>query len=147
MKFIILNRIQAENFRFAEKHIVISVRDVGAKKALLPVNPNRLAELFLEFSDINNEGKLHLTKTPKHNEHFQIVYFDKLQANLIIEFVDTWMDKVDLIVVNCEAGICRSSAIAAALSKAFFNQDNSEFFKKYLPNSLVYKTILEEYYI
>ncbi|KKL12333.1 hypothetical protein LCGC14_2536790, partial [marine sediment metagenome] len=100
--------------------------------------------LLLAFSDINEKGKLYLDETPGKDIRYKIVYFQQLHAKLILDCFNRWKDKINLIVVNCEAGICRSSAIAAALAK-ISGQDDNEFFKRYLPNSLVYRLILEEY--
>lgn len=47
------------------------------------------------------------------------------------------------IVVHCEAGISRSAGCAGAIVK-FFNGDCSEFFKTpFIPNRLVFKTLLD----
>jgi hypothetical protein len=54
-------------------------------------------------------------------------------------------NKVDEIIVHCEAGISRSSAIAAATS-LFLNNDDSEFFKfPFCPNELCYKLMLQSF--
>jgi hypothetical protein len=51
---------------------------------------------------------------------------------------------VNIIVAQCDAGISRSSATAAALSKIIRN-DDSFYFKIYYPNKLIYSIILKEY--
>ena len=51
-------------------------------------------------------------------------------------------DDIETIIVNCEAGISRSAGVAAALAN-IINEDDSRYFKEYLPNMLVYRKILE----
>jgi len=144
MKFIVLNRDQVEHYRPIENHIVISVKDPDQEWAKLPKNSFRLNALFLAFSDVDDRAQKILAETPEEDKKWKVVPFTQLHAKLILDCFNRWKDKINLVVVNCEAGICRSSAIAAALAK-INGQDDSEFFKRYLPNSLVYRLILEEY--
>ena len=46
--------------------------------------------------------------------------------------------------MNCEAGISRSAGIAAALSKIIDKVDTI-FFKNFIPNRHIYRTIMEEW--
>jgi predicted protein tyrosine phosphatase len=51
------------------------------------------------------------------------------------DFINKYLDKVELIVCQCDAGISRSSAMAAALSKYITNDDKYFFklsFKRFL---------------
>ena len=68
---------------------------------------------------------------------------DEVQAYKIVDFVKRNMNKVDLIYVSCAGGYSRSPAVAAALS-LWFNGSDEEYFdgRKYCPNMLVYRTIL-----
>ncbi|MFA5025412.1 MAG: hypothetical protein WC503_02825 [Candidatus Shapirobacteria bacterium] len=95
-------------------------------------NKNRLAFLTLIFHDVDvaHDGMHHL--------------FNKSHAKRILSFVDQWKDRIDEIVINCNAGFSRSPGVAAALSK-IINGDDEEYFRKYNPNRLVYRTILETY--
>jgi predicted protein tyrosine phosphatase len=47
------------------------------------------------------------------------------------------------IVVNCDAGISRSAAVAAAIAKYFLDDDMPYFNGPYRPNILVYRKVLE----
>lgn len=87
-------------------------------------------ELILSFDDV--EGNC-TGCTP----------IDEVQAYKIVDFVKRNMDKVDLIYVSCAGGYSRSPAIAAALS-SWFNGSDKEYFdgRKYCPNMLVYRTML-----
>ena len=68
---------------------------------------------------------------------------DEDQAYKIVDFVKRNMNKVDLIYVSCAGGYSRSPAVAAALS-LWFNGSDKEYFdgRKYCPNMLVYRTML-----
>lgn len=82
-----------------------------------------------------------------------IVLFNQVMAQQIKDFITMkiWMhmgrhldDSELVVVINCEAGISRSAGVAAALSK-HYTGDDSRFFSnagKYLPNRLVYRTLL-----
>ena len=57
-----------------------------------------------------------------------------------------WYDKVDTIIVHCNAGISRSSGVCAAIMKAMTGDDSLIFENpKYLPNTTCYKVVLEEF--
>jgi predicted protein tyrosine phosphatase len=50
---------------------------------------------------------------------------------------------VDMIVVHCEAGKCRSAGVAAAILKAFTGDDTSVFNDpQYTPNMICYRRVL-----
>ena len=68
-------------------------------------------------------------------------------AQKIVRAVEQWKDKVEQIVVHCDAGYSRSSAVAAALALALNGRGaDDEFFVKgnYCPNMHVYNTMLKE---
>lgn len=73
------------------------------------------------------------------------VLFGDEEANTIADRVEFWRQKdVDFIVCHCDAGISRSSGVAAALSK-HYNGTDFEFFNsggRYRPNMLVYTKVL-----
>ena len=65
----------------------------------------------------------------------------------IIEFINAYVDKVNKIVVHCEAGISRSAGVCAALMQ-IINGNDFEVFNnpRYCPNMSCYRTVLEAYY-
>jgi len=135
MKFMVLSRDEIRHFQIEEKHIVISIRDPNSKRARLPKLYSRLAILDLEFSDLDE----HLP-----SESFYIL-FTKEDAKKILNFYNKYKDKIEIVVCQCEAGISRSAGVAAALSK-IYNEEDEIYFKRFIPNKRVYRTILEEYY-
>jgi len=72
------------------------------------------------------------------------VLFNEKMAREILNFLEKHKN-INLIYVNCEAGISRSSGVAAALSKIYNGIDDKYFdSRKYIPNMLVYSTIIKE---
>jgi len=139
MKIITLNEDMIREFRIDIPHIIISIRSPETEKPSIPFSKSNEGILFLAFHDLDHmpEGKGIVLGASK-----PYILFDEDMAKKIWGFVEKFKDKVQLIVVNCEAGISRSAGVAAALSKAL-NGDDDDFFAKYLPNRLVYRALLK----
>ena len=131
MKFIVANRDQMKNYKCDKEHLIISIRDPETKIAEIAINDKCKGILYLDFHDLDRVYK-----------DYKI--FSKKDAKEILDFVTNPLIKVDVIICQCEAGISRSAGVAGALSK-IFNKDDTEIFKNYLPNMLVYKTIYKTY--
>ena len=118
--------------RIDEPCIVIAIWGTDEKDvfSFSRLNDKITDELILSFDDV--EGYC-TGCTP----------VDEVQAYKIVDFVKRNMNKTDLIYVSCAGGYSRSPAIAAALS-LWLNGSDKEYFdgKKYCPNMLVYRTIL-----
>jgi predicted protein tyrosine phosphatase len=73
--------------------------------------------------------------------------FDNTHAKQILEMVEKHKNNIHYIVAQCDAGISRSSATAAAISKILYG-DDSWFFNhiRFVPNYHIYLTILKEYF-
>ena len=123
---------EIQKYRVNEPHIIISINSPKFNKAIIPYRPNCLEILYLEFHDLDN-------KIISGGVKYKLI--SSLDAERVWEIVNVYKDKIDLIICQCEAGISRSAGIAGALSKVL-NGDDTGIFKKYLPNMLVYKTIL-----
>lgn len=109
-----------------EPYAVISIRSPGRDKAKPAQSPYLKDILYLEFWDNDNP-----------QESIQREQSDKIAA-----FVKN--TKAKWIVCQCEVGICRSAAIAAAIVKSR-GQDNSYFFERYSPNLYVYRHVLSSF--
>ena len=59
----------------------------------------------------------------------------------ILDFVDKVWDKVEYLMVHCLAGMSRSPGVAAAVARLKYGNDDF-YFKNYMPNTMVYRTIL-----
>ena len=134
MKILVFSEDMIKNYMTEENHIVISVTSPSSVGIKLPNQESRLNTLFMVFYDLD-------FPIPMDN----CILFNEAHAKQILKFVKLYKNKVYTILVNCEAGISRSAGIAAALSK-IYNGEDSYYFKEYIPNSLVYRTILEVYH-
>jgi len=134
MEIKVMGREVFEEFTSDKKYIVISITDPGSE----PVESQKgyLAMLSLEFYDLDKD----IGQFP-----YSRFIFTERDAEQILDFIDTFKDKVDIIVCHCEAGISRSAGVAGALSK-ILNGDDKYYFDHYLPNMLVYRTILNSYF-
>ncbi len=138
MEIIVLNEDQVQRFETEIPHIVISIRSPKTDTITIPCNKSNAGVLFMAFHDLDHMPK---------EEHVCLgsirpyVLFDEENAKEILSFVSSHINEIELIVVNCEAGISRSAGVAAALSK-IINGEDERYFKEYLPNRLVYRTLL-----
>jgi len=136
LKFLVLSRQEIELYKPPnKKHIVISIADPEAKTyAKIPNSNFRLGVLQLRFPDFDREWE---------GYKYNYLVFNQQFAKEILAFVNYWKYTTQLIICQCEAGISRSAGVAGALAK-ILNGDDNYFFKHYLPNKLVYNTILKE---
>jgi len=73
-----------------------------------------------------------------------LIIFSKNHAKAILKLVEREKNNVHHIVFQCDAGISRSSATAAAISKILYNDDSFVFDSRwYVPNTHIYQTILK----
>ena len=128
-----------QEYKEDRPHILISIFSPRRYSAELPKNEKRLATKFFEFHDLD-----HLPKPDKIclGCSKPYVLFTDEMAHSIWNFVDEHKDNVEAILCNCEAGISRSAAVIAGIQKGL-GYDDSETFKRYLPNRLVYRKIVE----
>jgi predicted protein tyrosine phosphatase len=129
MKFVVLSRLQALKLDLSEPHAVISIREPGSDAPAIPENGSCRGVLRLSFHDVDRP------------EPAKEILFTLEHANEICDFVSRVREEITTLVVHCEAGISRSAGVAAALSKAWLDNDRF-FFECYMPNRLVYSTLL-----
>jgi predicted protein tyrosine phosphatase len=102
-KVFITNRAAIETMQTSVPHAVISIASEGDPVARLPHDSNRKAALFVTFGDVS---------LAEWRVDRPIV---KKQARLIWQFFEETRPFIQLLVVQCEAGLSRSAAVAAAL--------------------------------
>lgn len=142
MKIEVRSKSLAKEFIGDEVWAAISVTTYPSEFAKLN-GTKRLGLLQLAFADVNKEEDVERINVLVHATE-NTSFFTKEHAAQIINFVQEMKSKgIELFLVHCEAGISRSPAIAAALHKIFVDKDDMEYFKRFQPNSHVYKTILE----
>jgi predicted protein tyrosine phosphatase len=121
-----------------EKHIVISITssktNTNLHKNKKEFYTTRLGELFLNFDDVDYQTDLG-----------NITLISEQDIINILEFVNKYVDKIDGMIVQCDAGISRSAGAAASLSKILSREDDF-YFDNYLPNMRVYSSLLDYYY-
>ena len=128
MKFQVLNRELAATVVGECPYLSISITNPDLRFAKLAASPHRKAILQMRFEDY-----------PLPDPDFD--YFSDAHAHQILDFYEAHRQEVDLVIVNCEMGINRSSAVAAALSQ-IANGTDTWFFDHFEPNRLVYDTLL-----
>jgi len=144
MKFVVLSRYEVERFDCDKPYILISITCPDDTEPKLLDSKTRIDVLKMRFHDWDIKAKkMFDEKYPEDGK--KMVFFSEDHAKEIVKFVNQYLNKVELIVVNCAAGISRSAGIAAALSKSLTG-DDTYFFKFYIPNSLVYSTIIKEWH-
>jgi predicted protein tyrosine phosphatase len=133
MKFVVMGRSDLEAGNPCDlQHVIISIRGVGQKMADVPSNSATLRVLKLLFDD---------SDAPNRAVPNQML-FDEEHAEAIVKMVEE--TEPEVVICQCEAGISRSAAVAAALSK-FYMGDDMFFFqsRRFNPNRLVYRVLLE----
>lgn len=128
-------------------HIVISIREPNSPGYInnpveIPNSPNCMGRLNLDFCDMDAERFPKVKDLP---DKYKL--FSDDDAKSIIKFVDLTYKYINLIAVNCCAGISRSSGVAAAISK-ILGQSDERFFNPrgpYRPNMFIYRKILNIY--
>ena len=128
MRFLIMNKHEAADFYAFSPYAVIGV--VSHYDTHPTLQEGFVDALRLKFYDTDFEMGSYPAMT-------------STDAVEILEFVEKTKNKVDYFVIHCNAGISRSSGIAAALS-LIYNKDDKWVFSnpRYVPNMLVYRKIL-----
>ena len=135
MKLQVLNRGTAEVIKFQVPHIFISIYSTGSEPANITPNKFTKAILSIHFDDVEEDIVDKGTIYPAITED---------QAKEIWSYVDlAELAEVELIIIHCDAGTCRSPAIAAAIDLVINGSDTKWFQPPYLPNKKVYKTMLK----
>lgn len=106
-----------------------------------PTDENRvIAILNLEFMDADCPGDNDVYGNPTTISDLM----SDEDAKTVVDFVEMYEDK--RILVHCDAGISRSSAVAAAILKHYTGDDSMIFDSRwYNPNRWVYRKVLEAF--
>ncbi len=140
MYFDIKSRREAESFNIASSpHVIISIYTPGDEPPLVKQNRFTKDVLTLGFDDLDRQPSTATLLALGG----RAVLFNEEYAREILRFVNKWKDQIDLITCHCDAGISRSSGTAAALSRILNGMDEPFFKPPYVPNRLVYRTILQ----
>lgn len=110
------------------------------------VGGNCLAALNVHFSDITNQMEEQIRKEKK-NWGNEIKLIEDSDANEIKQFVESLFSlNIDTLIIHCHAGVSRSSAVAAAITKYYTNDDSIYFNSdRFAPNMTVYYKVLKAF--
>lgn len=129
-----IKKLQEEILSISRPFILISIRSPGLNKIDLPETPMMKSALYLSFVD---------DETTESNDQ---IFFSERDAKEIISFIDMHKNDVDLLIIQCEVGESRSTAIAMVL-ELYLNHDkkaSNRYKRYYAPNKRV-ETILKKY--
>ena len=128
-EIVVLNRVDAVDFTCERRWGCVSISDTEEEFVRIRKR-RRVALLQLAFADI------------EHPLAGYTLFHDDL-AHDILDFVTHNWRRMHTLLIHCHAGISRSSAVAAAIARLKFG-DGAEFFEEpFVPNLLVYRTLLE----
>ena len=131
----VFNRVNVVKFSQEDPYIVISINCPSDSPPDFEYDENRLGVQPIYINDVDD---------PVYAEKYGYRIMDKNQAENILNFVESFKDKVNTIIVHCDAGRCRSAGVAAALAK-IYNIDDSLFWNNaaYKPSSHIYRLLLQ----
>ena len=133
--FLVVDRFAIERGTGTDRPCaLISVHATSTTPPRLPEAGNLVESLQLAFDDIEPmpEGLMLPGARLMTDE----------QARAIARFAARHAGRVEVFICQCDAGVSRSAAIAAALCEAF-GGDPARFFRDFEPNRYVYRNVLE----
>jgi predicted protein tyrosine phosphatase len=114
-------------------HVIISITSNPDDVARLRLTNMCRGVLRLSFPDAEAPSPLYAEAN----------LFSRKQASDVWTFTQQHLSEIQRIIVHCDAGVSRSSAVAAALARVL-NDDDTEFFGgRYRPNMRVYRILLD----
>ena len=149
MNILVKSREEANNFDCTYPWIWISMSAPEDKTADFTLfKPTLVEKLHLVFHDVDDRFKDVLKKYPSSDVGKNPIFFNDEMAKQAVNFVEKYKNTdVHTLVCQCEAGISRSSGMAAALSKCLLGHDRTYFNSmRYVPNMLVYRKIMNQWY-
>lgn len=128
-QIVVLDRFRAETFECELPWACISIADREGEWPEIP-DENRVGLLQVAFADITRPLP-------------GFVRFGSEEAHDILDFVGQTWPRIRVLLIHCNAGISRSSAVAAAVCR-IRRQPAGRFLREpYVPNGWVYSTLME----
>jgi protein-tyrosine phosphatase len=134
MKFFVYSRAKAKkaSYKINEPTLIISITDPAKTPNVFAKNSNIVSICRVSFDDTDPDilinGEVLMTQS---------------DANKIKDFIMAYKNKVETIIVHCEAGISRSAGICAAIQKYLTGDDSAIFDSHYFcPNMHCYRLML-----
>lgn len=132
--------VEGNGVSLAEPYVLISI-SCPNDPAVIPDREHCKDILRVEFDDVDIPIQYGFGENKKWAK-----LFGKEEANKILDFYEKWENKVAYLLVHCDAGISRSPAVAAAITKIGSKSSQYDFWRRYLPNSRVYSVLLTTHY-
>lgn len=140
MKITVLSRLDAERYTQKSPWVHISIGDplLGVRRPRRAC-PRKSDALYLQFLDATPEE---IENDPERGEIAPFL-FDADHAERIVAFLDKHRNAAVDVVVNCEMGISRSSAVANFVLE-YLGLDQEPFAPPhYYPNAYVLEVLRE----
>lgn len=143
MEFLVLNKTQMEMYKGEIPYIIIGATEPRSCDPTLKEDPKRVDELRLRFTDIDDPED-----AKKYGQEGML--FSDEQCTQVWDFVSkyTFEDPdqlVELIICQCDGGMCRSAAFAAAIETILNGRSHGyKWFDHKLPNNYVYRKLMLE---
>jgi len=126
--FEVRSAYNAELFRRDRPWAAISISTLGDFPVLS--EDHRKGLLQLVFADTADLGRADS--------------FTSSLAAEVVDFVEQVWDRIEVLLIHCEAGLSRSRGVAAALSWIYYG-DDGPWFEYDFPNGLVYQLLVDEH--
>jgi len=144
IKISVASRFKIENKEFDSSHVVISMADDEEYfPNILEKNCHGILKIAVwdteDGTAFRSMFNYDASEIPKDK------IFNSTHAKKILKFVSKHLNDVSSIICQCDMGLSRSAATAAALSKILNGNDEEFFESPFIPNKLIYETILDEY--
>lgn len=140
MKVVVFSRSQAERYTQKSPWVHLSIADPFSR-VLRPRRacPRKVAALYLQFWDATSEE----TENDPQREQVAPFRFGADQAERIVAFLDQHGNAAVDVVVNCEAGVSRSAAVANFVLEYFGSRQEPFAPPHYHPNPHVLQVLRE----
>lgn len=143
----VMSRMAASEYclrRHSEKVAIISISTPYIDYKLNTIfgdKSNNVTDILrLSFADADSPGK----DDVYGNSTTEQDLMNDEDARKVVDFVEK--NKENKIIVHCDGGISRSSAVVAAILKAYTGDDSRIFDSpRYSPNMWVYRKVLEAF--
>jgi len=138
IEIVVCSREQLAKLRYPKSNpvLIVSITDAIAKFPPIPSTIPQYTLRRLAFDDIE-------ANIDWFNDRKYTAFTPKL-AETVATFIINRPINIKTIIFQCEAGISRSAAMAAATAR-YLGLDDMKYFKTpYLPNRLVYQLMVEQ---
>lgn len=121
---------------------LFSTKDLTEDCIVISINDTNHNTVIYDNKHIIDKLKLYFDDIDKPIPSYQLML--QIDAQKIKNFIDTYKDKINNIIVHCTAGISRSGAVGCTIAR-YLNNDDEYLLAtgKYIPNKHVYKLMCE----